>query len=391
MEPRSLLRIAAPLLLTLVLIIAEALAWPLPLRLALVVTVTLAWGFVARRSMLSKEDLKTLRDHARLLDELRGFVSNEINGSHTEIDRTRTLIRESIAKLGTSFEAVNRKSREQSGAIARLIERTGDDSSGSIDITRFAQQAAQQVEQLVQALEEAGSQSSVTVANIDAMAGHLDSIFSLLEDVKSIADQTNLLALNAAIEAARAGEAGRGFAVVADEVRNLSERSTAFNEQIRKLAHSAKDAIAKVRDTVSQTVSRDLDRVRAARAESAAMLDRVDGIQRSLAQSMRDIADYGRAIDASVAEAVRSLQFEDIATQALAAADLHLQRLAQINNEAIALHDLLQSSHGFQDEEMEKALARISQRINQMRGEWERPPHKPVMQENMSTGSVELF
>lgn len=390
MEPRVLLRIAAPLLLMLLLFIAEALGWPLAVRMALVVTSAIAWCVVAWRTLPGKAEAQLLRDHARLLDELRGFVGNEINGSHSELDRTRTLIRDSVAKLGGSFEAVNRKSREQSSVVARLVERTGDDS-GSIDITRFAQQASQQMEQLVDALEQASSQSGVTVSHIDAMAGHLDGIFALLEDVKSIADQTNLLALNAAIEAARAGEAGRGFAVVADEVRNLSERSTAFNEQIRKLAHSSKESIAKVRDTVSQMASRDLDRARVARAESASMLDRVDGIHRSLGNGIRDIADCGRAIDVSVAEAVRSLQFEDIATQSLSAAELHLQRLAQINNEAITLHDLLQGSHGFQDAEMQKALAKIGNHINQMRGEWERPPHKPVLQQNMDAGSVELF
>ncbi|WP_256644869.1 methyl-accepting chemotaxis protein [Thermomonas paludicola] len=390
MEPRVLLRIAAPLLLMLLLFIAEALGWPLAVRMALVVTSAIAWCVVAWRTLPGKAEAQLLRDHARLLDELRGFVGNEINGSHSELDRTRTLIRDSVAKLGSSFEAVNRKSREQSSVVARLVERTGDDS-GSIDITRFAQQASQQMEQLVDALEQASSQSGVTVSHIDAMAGHLDGIFALLEDVKSIADQTNLLALNAAIEAARAGEAGRGFAVVADEVRNLSERSTAFNEQIRKLAHSSKESIAKVRDTVSQMASRDLDRARVARAESASMLDRVDGIHRSLGNGIRDIADCGRAIDVSVAEAVRSLQFEDIATQSLSAAELHLQRLAQINNEAITLHDLLQGSHGFQDAEMQKALAKIGNHINQMRGEWERPPHKPVLQQNMDAGSVELF
>ena len=390
MESRALLRIAAPSALMLLLFVAEALAWPLPVRLALVVTATLAWGVVAWRALPSKSEVKVLHDHARLLGELRGFVGNEINGSHAEIERTRALIRESVAKLGGSFDAVNRKSREQSTVVARLVERTGDDS-GSIDISRFAQQATQQMEQLVEALEAASSQSGVTVSHIDAMAGHLDGIFALLEDVKSIADQTNLLALNAAIEAARAGEAGRGFAVVADEVRNLSERSTAFNEQIRKLAHNAKESIAKVRDTVSQTASRDLDRARVARNESASMMDRVEGIHRSLGNGMRDIADCGRAIDGSVAEAVRSLQFEDIATQALTAASVHLQRLEQINNEATTLHDLLRGSHGFQDPEMRKALANIGNRIGQMRGEWERPPHKPVLQQSMDAGSVELF
>ena len=390
MEPRALLRIAAPIVLTLLLFCAEAFAWPGAARWALLVTTTLAWGAVAWRTLPTRAESAVLREHARLLEELRGFVGNEIKGSQSEIERTRTLIRDSVAKLGGSFEAVNRKSREQSGVVARLVERTGGDD-GSIDISRFAQQATQQMEQLVEALEEASGQSGVTVSHIDAMAGHLDGIFALLEDVKSIADQTNLLALNAAIEAARAGEAGRGFAVVADEVRNLSERSTAFNEQIRKLAHSSKESIAKVRDTVSQMASRDLDRARAARAESASMLGRVDGIHRSLGNGMRDIADCGRAIDGSVAEAVRSLQFEDIATQALGAAEVHLQRLAQINTEATTLHDLLQRSHGYNDPEMRQALSRLGHRIGQMRGEWERPPHKPVMQQSMDAGSVELF
>ncbi len=390
MEPRALLRIAAPMVLMLLLFVAEALSWPLAVRMALVVTAAAAWCVVAWRALPSKAEAQVLRDHARLLGELRGFVGNEINGSHAEIERTRTLIRESVAKLGGSFDAVNRKSREQSSVVAKLVERTGDDS-GSIDITRFAQQATQQMEQLVEALEAASGQSGVTVSHIDAMAGHLDGIFALLEDVKSIADQTNLLALNAAIEAARAGEAGRGFAVVADEVRNLSERSTAFNEQIRKLAHNAKESIAKVRETVSQTASRDLDRARVARNESASMMDRVEGIHRSLGNGMRDIADCGRAIDGSGAEAVRSLQFEDIATQALTAAGVHLQRLEQINTEATTLHDLLRGSHGFQDPEMRKALANIGNRITQMRGEWERPPHKPVLQQTMDAGSVELF
>lgn len=119
------------------------------------------------------------------------------------------------------------------------------------------------------------------------------------------------------------------------------------------------------------------------------MLDRVEGINRSLSNGMREISDCGRAIDGSVAEAVRSLQFEDIATQALGAANVHLDRLNAINREATALQELLHRPH--HDADMQRALAQIAQRIASMRGEWERPPHKPVMQQSMDAGSVELF
>ncbi|HEY4582968.1 MAG TPA: methyl-accepting chemotaxis protein [Lysobacter sp.] len=390
MDSRVLIRIAAPVALTLLVMLAVGLDWPTAVTWGALVAMSAAWlAFAWSVSHSGGKQVSMVREQTRVLEELRTFVTAEIGGSKNELDRTRDLIREAVAKLGTSFEAVNRKSREQSQIVARIVDRTGD-NGGGVDVQRFAQQASQQMEQLVEALEAVSGQSSHTVTHIDAMAEHLDGIFALLEDVKSIADQTNLLALNAAIEAARAGEAGRGFAVVADEVRNLSERSTAFNEQIRKLAHSSKDSIARVRDTVSQMASRDLDRSRGARAEAAAMLERVDGINRGLGNGMREIADCGRMIDQSVAEAVRSLQFEDIATQALGAANVHLDRLIAINREASTLQELLQRGN-MNEVERQEALSRLGQRIQQLRGDWERPPHKPVMQQSMDAGSVELF
>lgn len=393
MDSRLLIRLAAPLVLTLTLIATEAFGLSTPVRWGALTAMTLAWlGFTWSLLRPSASTIVLMGEQSRLLDELRAFIGAEVQGSRGEIERTRELIRESVGKLGGSFEAVNRKSRQQGEVVARLIDRAGDgEHGGGLDVHHFALQASQQMEQLVEALEAVSGQSNTTVTHIDAMAVHLDGIFSLLEDVKSIADQTNLLALNAAIEAARAGEAGRGFAVVADEVRNLSERSTAFNEQIRKLAHSSKDSIARVRDTVSQMASRDLDRSRGARVEAAAMLDRVDGINRGLGKGMSEIAECGRSIDGSVAEAVRSLQFEDIATQALTAANVHLERLGAINREASALQDLLHRSGGAGGAEVRQALGALGQRIGQMRGEWERPPHKPVMQQSMDAGSVELF
>lgn len=391
MDPRILFRLAGPLAMTLLLILAMALEWPGFVRWGALVAMTGAWlAFAWFASHPGPRNRAQLAEQNRLLEELRNFIGAEVQGSKGEIERTRELIRESVAKLGTSFDSVNRQSRQQSQVVARIVDRTDSHGGGGGDVQAFAMHAAQQMEQLVEALEAVAGQSGTTVTHIDAMAEHLDGIFSLLEDVKSIADQTNLLALNAAIEAARAGEAGRGFAVVADEVRNLSERSTAFNEQIRKLAHSSKDSIARVRDTVVQMASRDLDRSRGARVEAASMLERVEGINRGLGNGMREIADCGRMIDQSVAEAVRSLQFEDIATQALGSANVHLERLTAINREASALQELLQRGN-MNEADRQQALARLGQRISQLRGEWERPLHKPVTQQSMDAGSVELF
>ena len=396
MYSRILVRLAAPLILTLLFPLSVGLDWPNALQWALLTSLTLAWLIFAWLSVvnshqISPEHASVVREQDALLTDLRRFVNNEIEGSRHEIDRARELIREAVGSLGGSFDAMNRKSREQSAAIARIIDRNGDGDRAGVDVARFAQNASQRMEQLVEALEQVAGQSGTTVHHIDDMAQHLDGIFSLLEDVKSIADQTNLLALNAAIEAARAGEAGRGFAVVADEVRNLSERSTTFNEQIRKLAHSSKDAIAKVRETVSHMASRHQDRSREARHEAAAMLDNVAAINASLGEGMREISDCARAIDGSVAEAVRALQFEDIATQTLSGVHTHLDRLTTINREAVALQELLHRNGGVFDGDLVQALQRVGSRLRDMRSEWERPPHKPVSQQSMGAGTVELF
>jgi len=385
-------RLIPPLLLTAAHLAAELVAWPPTVRWGLLLTMSLAWivfglwyAYAARRP--SAAEAKLMREQETLLSELRRFVATEIDGSQAEIRRTRGLMQQAIAKLQANFSTMNENSRTQSSTLSRIMDR---EVSG-VDVRHFAHEASRQMEQLTEALEQVSGQSSATVQHIDAMAQHLDGIFALLEDVKSIADQTNLLALNAAIEAARAGDAGRGFAVVADEVRNLSERSTTFNDQIRKLANSSKDAVAKVRETVTQMASRDLNRSLEAKNEAAKLFGQVESINGALSLGIAEVANCGKTIDRSVGEAVHALQFEDIATQALAAAELHLDRLATINREATQLQELLAQTKNARDPELLRGTHALVAKIVDLRDKWVEPPHKPVSQTNLSTGSVDLF
>ena len=364
------------------LLLAGVPAAVLWLGLALLLSAWLHGAWQLERQLHSMQESArrrevSLNEYQSLLADLRSGLGNEAGGVRHEVQRVSGLLRDAIGELGASFEEMNRQSAQQESAVTRMLNRSAGDDAGTVSVRRFAQMSSRLMENLVDVLAKVSQQSVVTVSNIDAMVKHLDAIFELLGDVKSIADQTNLLALNAAIEAARAGEAGRGFAVVAEEVRNLSERSTSFNEQIRKLVFSSKDAIAKVRETVGEMASRDMDASVQSREEVRRLLGQVEQIDGSISSGIQEVSTASQKIGQAVARAVRCLQFEDIATQALAAAGKHASRVELIAAEAGSLRGVPE--------------AVPAESVPPVREDWRKPAHKPVSQVSLEAGSVELF
>ncbi|WP_408004448.1 methyl-accepting chemotaxis protein [Pseudomonas schmalbachii] len=135
------------------------------------------------------------------------------------------------------------------GAAAQEIARNAADASHhASDASQQAGDGRQVVEQTIAAMTQLSDKISASCTHIEALNGRTVNIGQILEVIKGISEQTNLLALNAAIEAARAGEAGRGFAVVADEVRSLAHRAQDSAQQIQQMIEElqvgAREAVA---------------------------------------------------------------------------------------------------------------------------------------------------
>ncbi|MDR3581623.1 MAG: methyl-accepting chemotaxis protein [Oryzomonas sp.] len=210
-----------------------------------------------------KDEIGQLNESARLMiDNLRKIIIH-LSDTAAQVATASAQLHATADQLATASEEV----AAQSGAVATAGEEM---SATSGDIAQNCNQAAEGsrladtvategsevVKRTVEVMERIAQKVLSSARTIEGLGARSDQIGEIVGTIEDIADQTNLLALNAAIEAARAGEQGRGFAVVADEVRALAERTTKatkeIGDMIRNIQNETKGAVAIMEEGVRE-------------------------------------------------------------------------------------------------------------------------------------------
>ncbi len=317
-----------------------------------------------------------------LAAELAALLAEEAAAVREGIGRVRSLVGDAVVSLNGAFQALHERTDGQARLVGELVSSVQDATVGEeeegerLSVQAFAAETSEVLQYLVDLLVQVSKQSIEVVYRIDDMVREMDAIFGLVDEVKVIASQTNLLALNAAIEAARAGEHGRGFAVVADEVRKLSQRSHRFNEQIRDAVHKTKESVDAVKGIIGEVASRDMNVAISAKDRVDRMLAQIEDLNRAMGEGLERVGEINEGIREQVAIAVRALQFEDIARQALEHGERRLRRLE-------ALERVLA--------ELPADPQRARQALAELRAAWREEAAEPARQEAMDAGEVELF
>jgi len=198
-----------------------------------------------RLTVTSNDELGHLANAFNLfLNKLHGLITtvaqttNQVTSAAQQVTTTAGQIAAGTEQVAAQASTVATAGEEMTSTSMSIAQNCGIAADGSKRASEAAFTGAAVVEQTVHGMERIAERVKESARTVEGLGARSDQIGTIIGTIEEIADQTNLLALNAAIEAARAGEQGRGFAVVADEVRALAERTTKATKEIGDMIKS---------------------------------------------------------------------------------------------------------------------------------------------------------
>lgn len=193
-----------------------------------------------------------------VLKESTNYIIDSLNNMMGELQSAANTLSNAAIHVSNDARGVESASEEQSSSVEKLITESNEISNSIIVVDENAKETKELTNKVEQKLEEGINQMKALLKAMDDIRNSEQEIIKTTKFMEDIAFQTNILALNASIEAARAGDAGKGFAVVADEVRNLAGKSSDFSKytaEIIKVSSEAIDIGVKVANETSVSMN----------------------------------------------------------------------------------------------------------------------------------------
>lgn len=317
------------------------------------------------------------------MNEISAQLSEELSKVSSNVARSKELLRSAATDLAVNFDSTNEMVQEQRRAIAGLLENLINSGPQPVEyslrkINADVASTAQNLSGFARLVIQSAKLNMDVHFDIEDIAEDLSRIDDLVNGVEWIARQTHLLALNASIEAAQVGAAGRGFQVVAGEIRALAHRSKEISKGIRNSAGSAKLRVARAQLASSRSASQDLSVLLDSKVYLDKIRERMDFLNEEIHLIMAEVSDNSKTIGDRTGDAIRCLQFEDIVRQILDHVLCELNSLNQALSRSSAM--ALQSA----DSDMFSLYQSI---LNEER---RNEPHLP-RHEALVTSEVELF
>ncbi|QBG35373.1 chemotaxis protein [Litorilituus sediminis] len=240
----------------------------------------------------------------------------------TELARSQG--NENVNQLANDFAQI----KEQLALAIQTSKETSGDMSGNTGLTQVISESERELNQIIQSLHNAMQGRDQILSEINKLSSIAEELSQMGDEVAGIASQTNLLALNAAIEAARAGEAGRGFAVVADEVRTLSSRSGETGARITQTIEQVNASLQSTLTKTQEFTEQDSALIASAEDTIKQVVAHYSDSGEKIIEGANQLEQENAAVQLAIDDILVSLQFQDRVSQILGHISDDINKLA---------------------------------------------------------------